>query len=170
MPAHSPSLLDILVHTPLWVWALYAFVIFMGFQRARDRVVSIWRILLLPVVMGLLALSGIVNAGLGSLPAILVGLVAGGVGGWLMEREGATRRLPDGRAFLRGEWWTFLQVLVILVFRYITSVVGAVNPMLNADPTWHTTTVLISAGLSALFLGRAAARLRVHFTATPSAA
>ena len=48
-----------------------------------------------------------VGAGLGVLPAILVGVVVGGVSGWLLERDGATRRLPDGRLWLRGEWWSF---------------------------------------------------------------
>ena len=30
MPTYTPSLLDILAHTPVWVWVLYVFVIFMG--------------------------------------------------------------------------------------------------------------------------------------------
>jgi hypothetical protein len=170
MPSHVPSLLDIVTHTPLWVWALFALVLYMGYQRTRDRVVPLWRIAILPGVMLVLAATGWVNAGIATLPAIAVGVVIGGVAGWLLEREGATRRLPHGKLWLRGEWWSFLQILVILSFRYTITVVAAVNPVLNGDSTWHQGTLLISSLLTALFIGRAAARLRVYFTSLPAAA
>ena len=106
-----PTILAILTHTPIWVWGLFALVLFLGYQRTRDRTVQLWRMLLFPVIMIVLAVTGMAGAGLGVLPAILVGVVVGGVSGWLLERDGATRRLPDGRMWLRGEWWSFAQIV-----------------------------------------------------------
>ena len=167
---HTPSLLDILVHTPIWVWALFAFVLVMGWQRTRDRIVPIWRLLLLPGALLVLTISGWVTAGLASLPAIALGFVAGGTLGWLLVREGSARRLEGNRLWLRGDWWSFLQIVVILVFRYATTVAGIVNPAFAADPVWHPLTLLVSSALTGLFLGRLAARLRVFFTTLPAAA
>ena len=110
----TPSIFDVLTHTPIWVWAIFLFILAMGYQRTRDRVLPLWRLLLLPAIMALLAISGLAGAGLASLPAILVGIAVGGVSGWLLEREGATRRLPDGRVWLRGEWWSLAQVVFAL--------------------------------------------------------
>jgi hypothetical protein len=166
----AQTIVAILSHTPIWVWAIFALVAYMGYQRTRDRTVYLWRLLLFPVIMIVLAVSGMVNAGLAVLPAILVGIAIGGVSGWLLEREGATRRLPGGKVWLRGEWWSFVQVLVILGFRYTTAVIGAVNPALAGDLTFHLATAFVSSLLSAMILGRTLARLRVYFTSVPVAA
>jgi hypothetical protein len=170
MSASFSTIAGIIIHTPIWVWALYALLLFLGFQRTRDSTVSLLRVLILPVVVALLAMSTFISAGLGALPAILLGLVIGSTAGWQLERDDATRRLPDGGLWLRGEWWSFAQLVLVLIFRYVTNVVTAMNPVLNADLTWHFGTLFVSAALSALFLGRASARLRVYLRPRPATA
>jgi len=161
------SIATIVLHTPLWVWPLYALLLFLGFQRTRDGSLPLWRVLVLPGVVTLLAIMSFIASGLNTAPAILIGLAVGGTVGWLLEPDGATRRLPDGKVWLRGEWWSFSQLLLVLVFRYASGVASAMDPVLNADPTWHWMLSLVSATLSALFLGRTAARLRVFHSAAP---
>lgn len=163
MGAFFTTIAVAVMHTPIWVWALYALLLFLGVQRIRDSTVSLFRMLILPLVVAVLAISSFIGAGPSALPAILLGLVIGGTAGWQLEREGATRRLPDGRLWLRGEWRSFGQLVLILIFRYVINVVQAMNPVLNADPIWHFGTILVSAALSASFLGRTVARLRVYF-------
>jgi hypothetical protein len=170
MTHDAPSILAILTHTPPYVWVIFALVIYLGVQRTRDRTVALWRLCLFPLIMGVVALSGLAGAGVGAIPAIAVGLIIGGVAGWLMERDGATRRLAGGRLWLRGEWWSLVQVLLILGFRYSTAVIAATNPTLATDPTWHLVTVFVSSLLAALVVARTAARLRVYFTSPPVAA
>lgn len=159
----------ILAHTPLWVWPLYALLLALGFQRTRDSTIPLYRALILPLVVALLAISTFVGGGISGLPATLVGLTIGGAAGWRLERQGFTHRLAGGRIWLRGEWWSFSQLVLVLIFRYVTNVVGAMDPVLNADPVWHLTTLGISTGLSGMFLGRAAARLRVYLAFAPVA-
>lgn len=170
MTSFITSVITIVIHTPLWVWPLYALLLFLGFQRTRDSSLPLWRVLMLPLVVAVLAIISFIGFGLNALPAILLGLVLGGTAGWRLERDGATRRLPDGRIWLRGEWWSFSQLMLVLVFRYATSVAAALNPTLYTDLTWHLTTGFISATLSALFLGRTAARLRVVLSTAPEMA
>lgn len=168
MTTAAPTIVAILTHTPIWVWAIFALVAYMGYQRTRDRTVHLWRLLLLPLIMVVLAVSGMLGAGPAVLPAILVGIAIGGVSGWLLERDGATRRLADGKVWLRGEWWSLVQVLLIFGFRYTIAVIGAVDPAIGSDPTFHLVTALVSSLLSAMILGRTLARLRVYFTSTPA--
>lgn len=170
MTAHTPTLLDILAHTPLWVWALFAFVLYMSWQRTKDRIVPLWRLLLLPAVLMVLNITGWMTDGLGSLPAIALGFVAGGTLGWLLVREGSARRVKGNKLWLRGDWWSFIQIVFILGFRYATTVAGIINPAFAADPVWHPLTLLVSSALTGLFLGRLGARLRVFFTSAPVAA
>lgn len=157
------TIFAVVVHTPLWVWALYALLLLLGLQRTRDSIVPLARMLILPIAVSLLAISTAAAGGLSGLPATLVGLVIGAAAGWQLERDGGTRRLVDGRLWLRGEWWTFGQITFVLVFRYVANVVAIMDPALNADPAWHAAVLFVSATLSAVFLGRTAARLRLYF-------
>jgi hypothetical protein len=169
MTNSAPSLFDIVGHTPIWVWVVLVLVVSLGLQRISDRVVPLWRLLLLPAIMAIYALSGLAGAGIDAVPAVLVGLATGGVAGWLMERDGATRPLPGGRVWLRGEWASLLQVLAVFVFRYASAVIAATDPALAADGAYRLVSVCVSSLLAALFVGRTAARLR-SFLHAPVAA
>ncbi|MBU1174668.1 MAG: hypothetical protein KKH72_04635 [Alphaproteobacteria bacterium] len=158
----------VITHTPLWVWALYALLLFLGFQRTRDSSVALWRVLILPLVVTLLAILTLIGDWPSALPTMLVGLALGASAGWQIEGDGATRRLPDGRLWLRSEWWSLGQIVLILIFRYAINVVAAMNPVLNANTIWHFSSLLISAALWGVFVGRTAARLRVYFAAAPA--
>ena len=169
MNAFLSMVITIVLHTPIWVWPLYALLLFLGSQRTRDSVIPLWRMLLLLIVVTLLAIVSFILAGWSALPAVLLGLVIGSAVGWQLERTSATSRLPAGRVWLRGEWWSFSLLGLVLVFRYATNVIAGFHPALHADLTWLAGTVFIPIGLSALFLGRTAARLRVYFKAAPMA-
>ena len=159
----------VVIHTPVWVWVLYGLLLFLGLQRTRDSTVSLVRVLILPLAVTGLAIASLIGAGLSALPVMLFGLGIGSLAGLQLERDGATRRLADGRVWLRGEWVSLVQIVVVLVFRYAMNVVPIFAPMLNADPIWHVASLFISAALSGLFLGRTAAKLKVYF-AIPAAA
>ena len=54
--------LRILVNTPLWVFALLAYLIWQGWQAWRPRTQPIWRMLIVPLVFLLMGLSRLVLA------------------------------------------------------------------------------------------------------------
>ena len=158
----------IILHTPIWVWGLYGLLLTVGFLRSRDSIQPVWRMLILPGAVTLLTISSLVGAGPAGLPAMLAGFALGLPLGYRLEPQDASRRLPDGRMWLRGEWRTFTQIAVVLVFRYVTGAAAALQPGLNADPIWHPATLFVGAILSALFLGRTAARLRLYLRQAPA--
>lgn len=95
-------------------------------------------------------------------PPSLLALLS--VSGGPAAGTGARDQTPCGwQALAAGEWVSFAQIVAMLVFRYAINVVPVVAPVLHADPIWHWGSLLNSAVLSALFLGRTAARLRVYF-------
>ena len=162
------TIILVIVHTPIWVWGLYALLLFLGLQRTRDSVVPLWRMLILPIVVTLLAISSVIGAGLDAASATLLGLAAGAVAGWPLERPSSVRRLPGGRLWLRGEWLSLVQIALVLVARYAINAVGAMNPVLHANPIWHLGALFVCSLLSGIFLGRTASRLRHSFLTTPS--
>lgn len=161
MPTFISTVITIVSHTPLWVWPLYALLLFLSGQGTRDRVVPLFRLMILPVAVTALTTMSSITAGPSGLPAIATGFILGSVLGWLIENEGNSRRLQDGRIWLRGEWWSFGQLLLVLVVRYATAIVSAMYPAINGDPTWHSGSLLIATALSGLFLGRTSRKLHI---------
>lgn len=156
------TIVTIIAHTPLWVWGLYVALLLLGLQRTRDSSVPLWRMLILPIAVALLAISSVIGASPEGLAAATVGLLVGGALGWSLEPRDATRRLPGGRLWQRGEWLTLVQIALTLSVRYVTNVVAAMAPALGANLIWHVGSFLVTALLSGVFLGRVAAKLRIY--------
>jgi hypothetical protein len=76
----------ILANTPLWVFALLAYLIWQGWQARRPRTQAIWRMLVVPLVFFLMGLSRLVLARHHGLEPLLAWLVAailfGALGLW----------------------------------------------------------------------------------------
>jgi len=52
----------ILINTPVWVFALLAYLIWQGLQGLRPRMRPVWRTLIVPLVFFLMGLSRLVFA------------------------------------------------------------------------------------------------------------
>ena len=76
----------ILANTPLWVFALLAYLIWQGWQARQPRTQAIWRMLVVPLVFFLMGLSRLVLARDHALEPLLAWLVAailfGALGLW----------------------------------------------------------------------------------------
>jgi hypothetical protein len=66
----------ILTNTPLWVFALLAYLIWQGSQSLRPRTQPIWRMLIVPLVFLLMGLSRLVTARDSGIEPLLAWLVA----------------------------------------------------------------------------------------------
>lgn len=133
-----PSLFQIVTNTPLWVWPLMAFVVWIGALSLRPRIVPPWRLAILPLVGLALSLAGIaqsVQPGLAAagwavalLPAFPLGLVLG--------RRHAARSHADGRIEIAGGWFMLAFGLSVFAARYALGVLFGVAPALKAEPLW----------------------------------
>src|SRR6185369_9444875 len=52
---------QVLIHTPVWVFALLAFLVWQGIKATRPRTVTIWRSLIVPAVFIVWGLSRLVS-------------------------------------------------------------------------------------------------------------
>jgi len=66
----------VLANTPVWVFALLAYLIWQGWQARRPRTQAIWRMLIVPLVFFLMGLSRLVSARGHGLEPIMAWLVA----------------------------------------------------------------------------------------------
>lgn len=151
---------QIISHTPLYVWAVLALLVYRGLLASRDREISLQKLWIMPVVMLGLSLSsmngnGVLGGGVWGVWA--VGLLAGAALAWKLD--GGDRIVVNraaGTVFQRGSWLPLALMVAIFVAKYAVAVVTAMHP-----ETRHSFPFMLAVtsgfGLfSGMFIGRAA--------------
>jgi len=159
------SVLDIVTHTPFWVWLALALIIVVGLKRTQDRTVSASRLVLMPLIILGLAAWNLASVG-GSVAAMVglaIGIVAGTSAGLALESRAGTTQVGRGVVHLRGDWVSFFVLLATFVARYVTTVVSVAAPTIAAGDSYHFVAALLSGFFAFLTLGRTGLRLRVAY-------
>ena len=156
---------QILTHTPLWVFALFFGLVYLGYLQSRTRQVSRGRLIVLPLAMlawSLYSVWSTFDAHLTALAAWACAWVAVVVIGlaWVPSRRVAYDA-STAQFTVPGSWMPLALMMGIFFFKYAVAVAHAVKPgVLDAT----TAVVVVSAmyGLfSGLFMARAVRTLAV---------
>jgi len=147
-----PSLFQIVTNTPLWVWPLMLFVLWLGWRGLQPRTMPPARLAILPLVSVGTSIAGIAQSmqpGLalaGWAAALLAALPLGyAIGG----RRAVRLRPEDGRLEIAGGWFALGFGVSIFAVRYALGVLFGVLPALRAEPLW----ICLSGGVGGLVAG-----------------
>ncbi|MEO8145913.1 MAG: DUF6622 family protein [Betaproteobacteria bacterium] len=155
-------LLEILKRTPVWVFVLFAVLVFFGVMQSRTRQIGIGRVTILPVVLIGLSLSGLWSTFSGSgnawfaiaawLAAVAAAVLVNKYAKW---PRNVLYTVSTGRFLVEGSWLPLAVMMTIFFTRYAVTVTLAINPGLAASP-WLAAGVSAAYGLmSGAFLARA---------------
>jgi hypothetical protein len=147
-----PYAYQIVVNTPLWVWPLMLFVLWLGWRGLQPRVMPPARLAVLRLVGLAVSLAGIAQSlqpGLafaGWAAALLAALPLG----WTIGARRPVRLRPeDGRLDVGGGWFALGFGISIFVVRYTLGVLSGVMPGLRAEPLW----IVLSGGVGGIVTG-----------------
>ena len=147
-----PSAYQIVVNTPLWVWPLMLFVLWLGWRGLQPRVMPPARLAILPLVGLGTSLAGIAQSlqpGL-ALAGWAVALLAALPLGWAIGTRRAVRLRPeDGRLDVAGGWFALGFGVSIFAVRYTLGVLSGVMPGLHVEPLW----IVLSGGVGGIVTG-----------------
>lgn len=147
-------LIQILSHTPAYVWAILAFLMYRGTVALREREVAPRQLTVIPIVILLLSIQDIVaKFGLGLLP--LLTWVLGAAGAALLAWKcGATRIVVSAASVrIKGSPAPLAMMLGVFAIKYAASVAWAVAPLLHHDALFATALCVLFGILSGCFLG-----------------
>lgn len=124
-------LMQILVHTPLWVWGIFAVLLVLGYSRSKPSVVSKKRLAILPAVFIALSVFGIWSA-FGANAIGVAGWLAGVALGLLVNR---VLQLPKGVRYdaasktfaVPGSFVPMVLMMAIFATKYVVAVTMAIN-------------------------------------------
>ncbi|WP_307720826.1 MULTISPECIES: DUF6622 family protein [unclassified Duganella] len=151
---------QIVSHTPTYVWALLAFLLYRGALASRDRELAMRALFVIPVVMIGLSLSsmnghGALGSGvwamwlLGVLPGVVVTWRLGSGVPIVVDRAAGTVRQ-------RGSWLPLMLMIAIFCTKYAVAVTTAMHPELAQNPLFAATVTLLFGLFNGVFVGRLA--------------
>lgn len=156
---------NIIHNTPMWVWALLAVLVALGYSQTRSRTVGLRRVVIMPVAMILLSLYGTVSA---------FSLSSGVLSAWfaacaLLASMVMLRPNPTGTAYdsvrrqfaVPGSWLPFSVILGIFCTKYAVGVSLAMQPADARDALFATLVAMLYGLFSGFFAGRALRLLRL---------
>lgn len=148
---------QIISQTPTYVWAILAVLVYRGAAAARDRVVGLRSVFVLPVVMLALGLQALASGfGLVSPAAAawLIGLAIGACLAWRASAGGVSVNRVAGTVLLRGSWLPMALMLALFAGKFAFAVTLSVQPSLKADLAFALPACAAFGALAGAFLGR----------------
>jgi hypothetical protein len=152
---------QVLIHTPLWVFPLFAYLVWQGVKAMRPRTTSIWRALIVPVVFIVLGMSRLLSRQdymwplLSWIAAALTLLPVG-----LLTTKPFEIDHKTGQITRPGSPVPLIRNVSVFALQYTVAVIAAV------DPDGRTVATLIGRAVSGAttgyFLGRTIALLRQY--------
>ena len=151
-----------LVHTPLWVYILFAYLVFRGVKGLKPGETTLGKIAIIPVVFtvwGLAELARLYGMAVDAIAIWLGGLVIGAAIGYLILRNAAISVDRATGVIHRPADFTLLP-LVVLIFavKYTFGAIGAISPDLLMEPGFR----IADLGLSGLFTGTFVGKFAVY--------
>lgn len=147
-----------ILETPVWVWALLAFLIFIGVRSLKAATMPLWRLALLPsvfLVWGLASLLATFKPTPLSLGAWLAAFLVGGAIGYaMMGRRNVAVDRPNRAVTLPGSPANLVMILLIFCTKYAFGYLQATRGGIVHDPAF----ILANLGVSGLLTGILAGR------------
>ncbi|MCJ0762456.1 DUF6622 family protein [Variovorax terrae] len=152
-------MMQILTHTPAWVFGLFAVLLWYGLSQRLARTASLKRTTLLPLAMLGFSGYGVLSAFGASLPDVLSWLATGALAAFVVSRiplHDQTRYDADSRRFhLPGSYVPLALMMGIFLTKYAVNVALATHPALGQDTAFALLVCTLYGAFSGIFTGRA---------------
>jgi len=151
-------LFQILAHTPVYVWAILAFLVYRGLAALRERDITVRKLFAIPLVMLALSLQDIaVKFGLGAGVLATWGgaLVLVALPVWMWGAGRISAGPNPGSLRIAGSRAPLVMMLAVFAARYALSVTLAVQPQVLHEGAF----VFAACGVLGLFNGYFVGRL-----------
>ena len=156
MEPRDITAIDIITHTPLWVWPLLAYTLFVGWRMTRDRIVAPWRLFIMPAIAAPLAMASLLSSGntLAELAGFATGVASGVVAGLTVARRRPARLRDDGRLALSGDWLPLALMIGLFAVRYASGIAVGIDPRIADHPAFMFAGLFTSGLFAAVMIVR----------------
>jgi len=148
---------QILINTPIWVWALLAFLVYRGLLMSRDRQVTLRATFILPLLMLGLSLQGLIqhfgvrfeSVGLWLLAAVCVSALYAKYFG-----KNGVQVVSERLIQLQGSWMPLVLMMSIFFLKYCENIAVVVQPELRSNIVFISVCSVSFGIMNGLFFGK----------------
>lgn len=149
---------QIITNTPIWVFILFFFLVFLGLAQTRDKEISIKRVFILPLIMLLLSLAGLFTAfgiNIISISFYLLALsFAIVLNIYLKLPRNSIYKKEEKIFFIKGSFIPFFIIMAIFFTKYFVGVVSARELSFINSLSYIITISSLYGFYSGMFFGR----------------
>ena len=149
---------DALWYTPWWVYLIFVYCVKVGLKSAQPGVVSIWKMMIIPLVFVGLSLESVFSHYVLSSMVLSTYAMALGVGillGWYMvsrlaidvDRDKKLLRLPGG-------WSTMVIIMIIFFSKYYLGYEMSQDPEVLTNTHFEILSLAVMGVTAGMFVGR----------------
>ena len=162
--------IEIITHTPLWVWALLGWLIWQGVQALQQRTQPLWRALVVPAIFFVMGLRRLFVANDGALAPLLWLVAAAGFGAlaWTHGPRVIAVDRAQGLITRPGSATPLLRNVLVFLLQYAVAATSAIH--LDPNGFGALASYAVSGATSGYFAGWAAALILHYRNAAPAAA
>ncbi len=157
---------QIIAHTPLYVWALLAFLVYRGVNASADREVTLRNLFLIPGAMVYLSLQDLIGKfGVDGMTLVYWASGAAVSLAWTWNSIDASRITANrqlGTVLVRGSWAPLATMLLTFCSKYAIAIVSAIHPNLLQDSGFMIGVCLLFGLFNGIFFGRLLRHLMVY--------
>jgi hypothetical protein len=152
----STVIVQIIRHTPPWVWGILAAITLLGARQMRDHETTRVRLLLAAIGLGGYSLWGAIAVfGANAAATWLSGMALAFALNHKLQWPRKVNVVANGRFALPGGPWPLLLMWTIFMLRYALAVKLVFQPALAQQAAWAIGAPLVYGTLSGLFAARA---------------
>lgn len=154
----NASFSQVLGGTPWWVWFIFIYVLIIGVKALRPRIVSIYRLTLMPLLFVFLSIHTLFIVPLDFIRVtyfLLTSLIGVGIGFWQISRLYLQIDKKQKYIAVPGSITTLLLVLVIFASKYYFGYTIDTNPLMMQNNAFVWSMLAISGICTGMFIGRA---------------
>lgn len=133
-------IIDILTHTPVWVWGVLAALVVLGLKQTRDRQLSPTRLTVLPLIFIALSLSGLLRVPTGISLAVGAWLCGFAFVALVLRRALAVPRArwsaETQTVWVPGSWLPLALIVGLFLMKYGVGVTLAMHPQRGMEPAF----------------------------------
>ncbi len=157
---------QILSRTPVWVWGLLAVLLILGLSLARTRVLSLQRLVIVPIVMMVLSFLGTMSAAGLSITTVAIWLLAYAAVVYTLSLKAASGESYDAatqRFTVKGSYVPLAVMMATFLTKYAVGAMTGMNSPLVHTQAFDVVIAALYGGFSGIFAGRALRVIQLKF-------
>jgi hypothetical protein len=152
------QLSNIILQTPIHVWALFIFLLFIGMNALVSKELSISRLMIIPFSFMTWSIFSIYKSYGTNFLLWALWLICCTVGFLILffytSKQKFKINYENNKILIPGSYFSLIFSMSFFIFKYSINVCYAINPSLKMIPSFFILDIIISAIISGLFLGK----------------